>query len=80
MSTDELDNITVTLTNDDYWRLRHALVIASRHHERARDRVTGQNQKSIDTILQHDHILRRLWDVEEKLKDAAGVEVVGLEP
>lgn len=67
----ELDNITVTLTNDDYWRIRHALVIASQHHQKAVDRITGQNQRSTDTILQHEHILRRLWDVEEVLKLAA---------
>jgi hypothetical protein len=63
-------NITVTLTNDDYWRLRHALVVATQHHEKARDKCKGNNQRSTDVILEHEHVMRRLEDVEGVLKAA----------
>jgi hypothetical protein len=75
MSVDQYNNVTVTLSEDDYWRLRHALVVASQHHEKARDKCKGNNQRSTDTILQHEHIMRRLEDVEEKLKAAAAPDV-----
>lgn len=74
MTRTELDNISVTLTNDDFWRLRHALVVASEHHQKARDRCVGQNQRSTDTILQHEHTLRRLEDVEQVLVAAFNAE------
>jgi hypothetical protein len=75
MSVDQYNNITVTLSEDDYWRLRYAISVAGRHHEKARDKCKGQNQKSIDTILQHEHLLRRLEDVDSKLKAAAEPDI-----
>lgn len=70
------DNITVTLTNDDYWRLRHAIKVAHEQHAKAVDRCKGTNQRSTDVILQHEHIMRRLEDVQGKLITAAAEEWV----
>jgi hypothetical protein len=63
----ELDSITVTLTNDDFWRIRTALAESAIQHQGAADRCSGSNQRSTDTILQHEHVVRRMQDVEEKL-------------
>jgi hypothetical protein len=81
MPTNDPDymNVTVTLSNDDYWRLRHAIVAAHEQHAKALDRCKGTNQRSTDKILEHEHVMRRLQDVEEKLKAAYDKELKGLE-
>lgn len=70
-ANESLDTITVTLTNDDYWRIRQALAESATMHSKAVDRCTGTNQRSTDVILHHEHVIRRLQDVEDKLKEAA---------
>lgn len=71
----DLDNIEVTLTIDDFWRIRQALAESASLHSKAVARCKGKNQRSTDTILQHEHTLRRLDDVDEKLLAAFNAPV-----